>query len=95
MNALDSSRRCDEARSPWWPTSLKEVHAPPPREYERFLHIAIGSALEVAYLARLSGRLGFGAPASVGELADRYEGLVRALQKQVSALRSFVDQAPR
>lgn len=55
-------------------------------EYVQFLHIALGSAVEVAYLARLSARLQMLAAADSDELVTGYEEVVRKLQRQIASL---------
>jgi len=59
------------------------------REYLNFLHIAAGSAAEVAYLAELAGRLGLlnhdesqRVGGEYGELVARLQSLIKSLANQ-------------
>ena len=56
------------------------------RDYLHFIAIAQGSAAEVHYLLGLCGRLGFVEPARLARVIDRYDELVRGLQKLIGAL---------
>jgi len=60
---------------------------PTPREYMRFLHVAIGSASAMSYLLTLSGRLSLAPSPHCHTLAERYRHVTRALINQVGALR--------
>ena len=60
---------------------------PTAREYERFLHIAIGSATETSYLLGLTGRLSLLPEPACRQLSERYRHVVRALVSQIEALR--------
>jgi four helix bundle protein len=57
-------------------------------EYVQFLHVAIGSAIECAYLCGVSVKLGFLAAATGRALTSAYDELARRLQCQVEALGS-------
>jgi len=56
-------------------------------EYLNFLHIALGSASEVRYLADLAGRLGLLETKASRTLAERYGDLARGLQALIDGLR--------
>ena len=56
------------------------------RDYLHFIAIAQGSAAEVRYLLGLTGRLAFIEPALLAPVIDRYDELVRTLQKLIASL---------
>jgi four helix bundle protein len=51
-----------------------------------FVHIALGSALELAFQARLAGRLGFGNAAELEQLQQLTERLIRMIRRLQAAV---------
>jgi four helix bundle protein len=60
-----------------------------PREYQRFLEVAAGSAAEVRYLLRLVVDLGLLSPQDAATTKECSDHVVRALQKLQQAVRAF------
>jgi four helix bundle protein len=56
------------------------------RDYVQFLRVALGSASEAQYLLGLSVRLGVLESSGLQQIVDRYEELIRSLQKLLSSL---------
>ena len=68
------------------PTNIVEgCTRPSTRDYVHFLTIALGSASEVRYLLNLTQRL-FADTDRLKRLEDRYDELVRGIQKLVDTL---------
>jgi four helix bundle protein len=55
-------------------------------DWVRFLEVAQGSAAEVAYLLHLSARLGYWLESDVASCSDRYDRLIRSLQRMRTTL---------
>ncbi|MGE3316586.1 MAG: four helix bundle protein [Planctomycetaceae bacterium] len=57
------------------------------RDYLHFMTIALGSASEARYLLRLAFRLGFVDAQAYAPLQQRFDHVVRSLQKLITTLR--------
>lgn len=58
------------------------------KDYLHFVDVAIASASEVRYLIGLSSRLGFLEKDDQGPLMQKYDELIRSLQKLLSSIRN-------
>ena len=71
------------------PTNIVEGSArTTTKDYQHFVVIALGSASEVRYLLGLACKLGFLSGPEQEDLGDRYDELVRSLQKLIAAFDS-------
>ena len=76
----------------WVPNNIVEGSARrTQREYAQFLRVALGSASETRYLLDVSRRLEMLSPAPSKEIEDRYDELVRGLQRLVALVEREAD----